>query len=103
MLNGRNILRTGACVVVLAGLVAGCNREHREKEGKEGHGRIRTACMADIEKYCGNYEKRREQRECLERNQAKLSDACKAALAERAEKHKGRDRKDGDRKDGDDD
>lgn len=83
MPNGLTILRAGACVIVLAGLVAGCNRENHEKEGREGRGGghgIRKACMADIEKYCGNFEKRREQRECLQTNEAKLSPDCKAAL-----------------------
>ncbi|HJZ42279.1 MAG TPA: efflux RND transporter periplasmic adaptor subunit [Hyphomicrobiaceae bacterium] len=44
----------------------------------EGRGKLRTACAADIQKFCAGVE-RGGIRECLKANTARLSDGCKAA------------------------
>ena len=48
-------------------------------EGGGGAGDVRTACRADMEKFCANVE-REGRRACMQANREKLSDACKAAL-----------------------
>lgn len=47
--------------------------------------KVRTACAADIQKFCPNIERGKGQmRACLDQNQTSLSSECDAARAERA-------------------
>lgn len=51
----------------------------------EAREKVRTACAADIQKFCGNIERAKgARRTCLDQNQANLSSDCNAARAERA-------------------
>jgi hypothetical protein len=51
----------------------------------EARAKVRAACAADVQKLCGNVEGvKGARRECLKANEAKLSEGCKAARAERA-------------------
>ena len=44
--------------------------------------KMRTACAADVQKFCANVERGRDGiRECLQAHAAELSDGCKAAGA----------------------
>ena len=52
-------------------------REIREK--------VRTACAADVQKFCANIDRAKgAMRSCLEAHEKQLSDGCRAARAERA-------------------
>lgn len=47
--------------------------------------KVRTACAADIQKFCATIERAKgAMRTCLEQNQTNLSNECNAARAERA-------------------
>ena len=47
--------------------------------------KMRTACSADVQKFCGQIERGKGQmRACLEEHASDLSEACRAARAERA-------------------
>lgn len=51
----------------------------------EAREKVRTACAADIQKFCANIERAKgAMRTCLEQNQTSLSNECNAARAERA-------------------
>jgi hypothetical protein len=51
----------------------------------EARTKVRTACAADIQKFCSNVERGKGQmRACLDQNQTSLSSECNAARAERA-------------------
>lgn len=54
--------------------------------------RLRVVCADDIQKYCADAQRKRR---CLRENIDKLSDTCKAALAQHGG-HRGRDRDGGD-------
>jgi len=62
----------------------------------EPRANLRTACAADVQKFCANVERRSEIRACLQTNAAQLSEACKAAATTGEADGKGR--KDGMRK-----
>ena len=48
----------------------------------EAREKTRTACAADVQKFCANVERGRDGiRECLQAHAAELSDGCKAAGA----------------------
>jgi len=54
-------------------------------ERTEARAKVRTACAADIQKFCANIERAKgAMRACLDQNQASLSSECGAARAERA-------------------
>jgi hypothetical protein len=54
-------------------------------ERAEARQKMRTACAADIQKFCANIERAKgATRACLDQNQASLSTECNAARAERA-------------------
>jgi hypothetical protein len=54
-------------------------------ERAEARAKVRTACAADIQKFCANVEKvKGAMRACLDQNQTSLSAECSAARAERA-------------------
>ena len=47
--------------------------------------KVRTACAADIQKFCASIERAKgAMRTCLEQNQTSLSNECNAARAESA-------------------
>ena len=51
----------------------------------ESREKSRTACAADVQKFCAGIEKAKgATRACLDGNAAQLSDTCKAARTERA-------------------
>jgi len=79
-------------IVLLAVAACGPRHDHAERGDRGERGGFRAACAADIQKFCANDEKRREQKECLRNNEDKLSADCKTALA----KHHGEGRKDKD-------
>ena len=74
-----------AGIVLLSGLLAGCNQNRQQKNTSQvelargGHHGLRAACADDIQKYCANEQRPRR---CLRDNMDKLSDTCKAALAQ---------------------
>jgi len=88
-------------IVLLAGLAAACGPRHdhgnnnannnanssanttTENGERGGRHRFRVACAADIQKFCANVEKRREQKECLRNNLDKITPDCKTALERR--------------------
>ena len=54
-------------------------------ERAEAREKVRTACAADIQKFCANIERTKgAMRSCLEQNQTGLSQECNTARAERA-------------------
>jgi len=54
-------------------------------ERSEARAKVRTACAADIQKFCANIERAKgAMRACLDQNQTSLSAGCNAARAERA-------------------
>ncbi|MGH6889359.1 MAG: hypothetical protein ACREHF_09205 [Rhizomicrobium sp.] len=77
--SASKLLRGAALVLVLAS-VAGCNQQKNTREKFAGHSGLRTACAADIQKYCADEPRKRR---CLRENTEKLSDGCKAALSQR--------------------
>ncbi|HEY3777218.1 MAG TPA: hypothetical protein VGL35_04100 [Rhizomicrobium sp.] len=88
------VLRNTAAIVLALAFAAGCNQQknRNEKLGRGGHHGLRMACAADIQKYCADEPRKRR---CLRDNVDKLSDACKAALAQ-PRGHKGGSRENGD-------
>ena len=47
--------------------------------------KVRTACAAEVQKFCANIDRvKGAVRSCLEAHDKQLSDGCKAARAERA-------------------
>lgn len=54
-------------------------------ERAEARAKVRTACAADIQKFCANIERAKgAMRACLEQNQTSLSVECNTARSERA-------------------
>ncbi len=52
---------------------------------QEARAKFRAACGADVQKFCANVERAKgARRACLTAHETELSDACKAARAERA-------------------
>jgi hypothetical protein len=45
-------------------------------------GKLREACAADVQKYCPDKQPGPDRRACMRENQAKLTDACKSAMAD---------------------
>ncbi|HEY7552574.1 MAG TPA: cysteine rich repeat-containing protein [Hyphomicrobiaceae bacterium] len=54
-------------------------------EATEMRQKMRAACSVDVQKFCGQIERGKGMlRACLEQHQNDLSEACRAARAERA-------------------
>ncbi len=72
--------------LVLALLMAGpAVAQDQPAAGDEGHhGRFRAACGADVQTYCASAQTRDDRRQCIIANKDKLSDTCKAFLANMA-------------------
>jgi hypothetical protein len=52
---------------------------------EEARAKYRAACAADVQKFCASIERAKgAMRACLTAHETELSDACKAARAERA-------------------
>ena len=71
--------------IALFAALAACGPQKHENQAREnlargGHHGIRAVCAADIQKFCAQADRPRR---CLKENKDKLSDACKAALAQR--------------------
>jgi multidrug efflux system membrane fusion protein len=84
--SGFNRLKDGARVVVpdeSAPAVATSETKQKPDDAKgEARGKSRTACAADLEKFCPDVERTREAiRNCLRSHAAELSEACKATRA----------------------
>jgi hypothetical protein len=90
-----NAVAKYAAVVFLfpAMLIAGCEQHNKQQNQQRnsapatqeqftgaGRVRLREVCAGDIQKYCANADRKRR---CLRDNIDKLSDACKAAVAQR--------------------
>ena len=74
-------MRLAPLVLVL--LMAGpAVAQDQPAAGGEGHhGRFRAACGADVQTYCASAQTRDDRRQCIMANKDKLSDTCKAFLA----------------------
>jgi len=90
--TGFSRLKDGARVAVVraedppasppAGADAGKGAGAATTAKSEAREKIRTACAADVQKFCANVERGRDGiRECLQAHAAELSDGCKAAGA----------------------
>jgi hypothetical protein len=92
MKRGSRLFATRAAVLFLVPLFAlsACEKQNNSKQNGQqapqeqmtggGHQRLRAICADDIQKYCATAEKKRR---CLRDNMDKLSEPCKAALAQR--------------------
>ncbi|MBV9993511.1 MAG: hypothetical protein JOZ72_19720 [Alphaproteobacteria bacterium] len=71
-------------------------RANGERAGeRRGHG-LRRECRSELEQYCAASQRGRERVECLQNHRDKLSDACKTAVDERANRRGGGRRRDRD-------
>jgi multidrug efflux system membrane fusion protein len=78
-------LKDGASVSVAAPEEQPPNPEGSAPAAKtERRGNLRTACAADIQKFCANVERRSAIRACLQASASQLSEACRAAAKEAA-------------------
>jgi multidrug efflux system membrane fusion protein len=79
-------LKDGARVTVAAPEEATSSisdvKQETKSGGREARG-IRTACAADVQKFCANVD-RSQVRGCLQANAAQLSDACRSTAASSA-------------------
>ena len=82
----RKLLGAALVIALLpAGAIAQDAPSRSSPERAEAREKVRTACAADIQKFCANVERAKgAMRACLEQNQASLSTACNSARAERA-------------------
>jgi multidrug efflux system membrane fusion protein len=71
-------LKDGSRVELSAPEEPGTDNGKTSPAVSERRGKLRTACAADIQKFCAGVE-RGGIRECLKANAAQLSDGCKAA------------------------
>jgi hypothetical protein len=81
--------RTSLCAAlvlfVLPAIALAQDAAQTSPEQKEARQKVRTACAADIQKFCANIERAKgAMRTCLDQHQASLSSDCNAARAERA-------------------
>ena len=91
--NAKAVPRAAAILVSLSTLfLTGCQKQNnsqaahqpqatQEKFTGNGRPRLRIVCADDIQKYCAEADRKRR---CLRENMDKLSDACKAAVSQRA-------------------
>ena len=86
VITGFGRLKDGSRVTVATPEEQQQSVEAAATKQKESRARLRTACAADIEKFCPSAERGKAIRACLETNAAQLSEACKAAAAESAGK-----------------
>ena len=82
----RKFLAT-ACMLAVLPAAAFAQSAQPSPEMAEARDKVRAACAADVQKFCANVERgtgKGEMRACMKTNEAQLSDACKAARAERS-------------------
>ena len=83
-----NMNRTTLCAGILLALLpaaALAQSDPPSSERAEARQKVRTACAADIQKFCPNIERGKgAMRGCLDQHQTSLSNECNAARAERA-------------------
>lgn len=79
---------TAAALMLLALPLAAQSQEAQSpaaSEKAEARAKVRTACQADIQKFCATIEPAKgAMRACLDANQKDLSASCNSARAERA-------------------
>jgi hypothetical protein len=79
------------CAVLALGLAAGAAfAQPAGGDGGGGGGRgaaVRTACAADIQKFCPNAQMGPDMRKCIRGNFSSLSDSCKTALQQMRAAH----------------
>lgn len=117
MMPNSNVVARYAAILLLLPIVllAGCEQRNKQQNhptnnaqatqatqatqgtqqpvtGGGGRVRLRVVCADDIQKYCADAQRKRR---CLRENIDKLSDTCKAALAQHGG-HRGRDKDGGD-------
>jgi hypothetical protein len=80
--------KVGAIILTLlpvAALAQEASAPQSSPERAEARQKVRTACAAEIQKFCANIERGKgATRACLDQHQASLSTECSAARAERA-------------------
>ncbi len=77
----------GAVLVlsVLPAIALAQGAEQSSPERAEARQKVRTACAADIQKFCASIERAKgAMRACLDQHRANLSSECNAAREERA-------------------
>jgi hypothetical protein len=83
-----------AAILLATGMISGCNQNQQKNAeqnkpqqefARGGHHGLRKICADDIQKYCANEDRKKR---CLKDNIDKLSDACKAALAQHTGGHR---------------
>ena len=81
----RSSLGAALLLSVLPAIALAQSAPPASPERAETRQRVRTACAADIQKFCANIERGKGMmRACLDQHQANLSGECSAARAERA-------------------
>ena len=81
----RPSLAAALVLSVLPAVALAQSAEQSSPERSEARQKVRTACAADIQKFCANIERAKgAMRACLDQHQASLSSECNAARAERA-------------------
>ena len=74
-----------ALALILVPMAASAQSASPQSSAPDMRERIRTACAADVQKFCANVERAKgAMRSCLEANDKQLSEGCRAARAERA-------------------
>lgn len=74
-----------ALAVALLPMSAMAQSASTDSAKAEAREKVRAACATDVQKFCASVgDAKGARRECLKANEAKLSDGCKAARAERA-------------------
>ena len=80
---------TAVLVAGLALIAFGAAHAQERGGAREGHGRVREACAADIAKFCPDVQAGGGRvRECFRAHKDELSDGCKAALKEMRAEHR---------------
>ena len=74
-------------LVIATLMLSACNSEKKAEGGRGGGGgggQIRTACQAEIQKFCNGQE--RPGRCLRDRNSAEMSETCRVALSKRQDR-----------------
>jgi multidrug efflux system membrane fusion protein len=97
IVNGEQVVTTGFARLKDGARVAVApaegNKEAPPPPGAQSNrgGRTRTACAEDFKKFCANVEQNRDaMRSCLQANAAQLSEGCRSAITEAADRRRNR-------------
>jgi multidrug efflux system membrane fusion protein len=93
VITGFGRLKDGARVTVATPEEQQQAVEAAAAKQEQARARLRTACAADMQKFCPGAERGKAVRACLQTNAAQLSEECKAAAAESGGRRKGEMRK----------